>query len=164
MNVMKPVMYIFLNKGAGMSTGKSSAQAAHAAVEAFRISDPELVDAWYVGGHHTKIVLEARNAEHLITISHYLADRGFSSKTIIDEGRTEVEPHTITALGCAIVDKDDEHTAAAFGGFTLYRDSKPRPKFNVEVINESVDNLARLAPKCLSRNVRREACKKVSGT
>lgn len=65
-------MYLFLNRGLGMSTGKSAAQVAHAAVEAYRISmtdsperglpiDPHMnaavlyetneVRRWYCGGH-----------------------------------------------------------------------------------------------------------------
>jgi hypothetical protein len=41
----------------------------------------------------------------------------------IDEGMTEVDPHVMTALGVAIVDKDDPHTLATFSTFELYRDT-----------------------------------------
>ncbi len=125
---MKPVMYIFANKGVGMSAPKLAAQVAHAAVEAFRISKPEMLDEWYKGGHYTKIVLEARDEEHLRNIREYLMTRGFNVVTIIDEGRTEINPHTLTALGVEVVNKDDEHTALTFSDFKTYRENKPAPK------------------------------------
>lgn len=115
-------MYLFLNRGLGMSTGKSAAQAAHAAVEAFRISDPSLIHEWYLGGHYTKLVMAAVDAEHLGTIERYIEDRGFKTQLIIDEGRTEIVAHSATALGVEVVDKDDPHVAATFGAFKLYRD------------------------------------------
>lgn len=126
-------MYIFINQALDMSQGKVAAQAAHAAVEAYRISttaggtDPirnPLVQAWYVGGHYTKLVMAARDETHLRTIQEYLKARDFNSVLIIDEGRTEIAPHTATALGVPVVDKDDEHTAATFGGFKTLRPKK----------------------------------------
>lgn len=126
---MRPVMYIFANRGLGMSPGKLAAQVAHAAVEAFRISDKDLVDAWYVGKHHTKLVMEARDTEHLLSIERYLNERGFQTTLIIDEGRTEIPPHTPTALGIEIVDKTDPDVQASFGDFISY---KERPKADPE--------------------------------
>jgi peptidyl-tRNA hydrolase len=73
-------MYLFLNEGLEMSVGKSCAQIAHAAVEAYRISDTELVKAWYVGKHYTKLVMAARDEQHLKTIQTYLKKRGFKSE------------------------------------------------------------------------------------
>lgn len=143
---MKPVMYIFLNKGLGMSTGKAAAQAAHAAVEAYRLStnaaesgpDGErLIDAWYKGGHYTKIVLEARDEAQLHTIDRYLRDRGQQTALIIDEGRTEISAFSATALGVAIVDKDDEYVAATFSSFKTYKDLPPEPDFNRTRIPET---------------------------
>lgn len=119
---MKPVLYLFINKGLEMSPGKIAAQASHAAVEAFRISKSEMVDAWYLGNHYTKLVLEARDAEHMTTIERYLNDRGFKTALIIDEGRTEIAPHSITALGVEIVDKSDEHTKETFGDFVSFKE------------------------------------------
>lgn len=123
---MNPVMYIVLNKGAKMSTGKAAAQAAHAAVEAY-IATPEsnTKRVWHRGGHYTKIVLEAVDAEQLKTFKSYLSDRGFDSVLIIDEGRTEIDAFTPTALGCCIVDKDNAHVQATFSTFKLYKDPKP---------------------------------------
>lgn len=124
---MDPVLYIFLNKGLGMSTGKSAAQAAHAAVEAYRLTpeDSNLLRLWYKGGHYKKIVFEARDRHHLRDIERYINDRGFKTSLIIDEGHTEIAAFSPTALGVEIVNKDEPHTAATFGEFKLYRDPKP---------------------------------------
>lgn len=123
---MNPCMYLFVNDGLGMSQGKLAAQTAHAAVEAYRLSEwvanengqmARLLAHWYHGGHYKKVVLEARDSLHLITIQQYLQDRGFRVALVIDEGRTEIEPLTPTALGVAVVDKDDPHVAATFETF-----------------------------------------------
>ena len=119
----KPVMYLFINKGLGMSAGKMAAQAAHAAVEAYEISDPTLIKQWRLGQHYTKLVMQARDEEHLINIKKYISERGFKSKLIIDEGMTEIDPHVPTALGVEIVDKEDPHAEATFSTFELYRDT-----------------------------------------
>lgn len=125
---MDPRMYIFLNQGLGMSTGKAAAQASHAAVEAYRITEYDMLEHWYVGGHYTKLIMAADDESHLRTIQHYIEERGFATKLIIDEGRTEIRAFTATALGVQVVDKDDPHTAATFESFRLYRDPKPPKK------------------------------------
>lgn len=142
---MKPAMYIFINKGLRMSPGKIAAQAGHAATEATLISHPEIkwpgrpIDAhgnptgdyatiwyaWRTGLHYAKYVMEARDNEHIMFIERYLKERGFRTALILDEGHTEIDPIQPTALGVALVDKDDEHTAATFSSFKLFR--QPRP-------------------------------------
>lgn len=126
---MKPAMYIFVNKGLRMSPGKIAAQAAHAAVEAYNLSlgddYQDLVAAWYQGGHYMKLIMEARDEAHLHTIERYLTDRGFQTALIIDEGRTEIDALSATALGVALVDKDDPHTAATFSTFSLFKEPRP---------------------------------------
>lgn len=133
---MDPVLYIFLNKGLGMSTGKSAAQAAHAAVEAYKLTmgavnsgnqtAQDVERAWYEGGHYKKIVLEARDRHQLRDIERYLNDRRFRTALIIDEGHTEIAAFSPTALGVELVDKDNSHVAATFGEFKLYRDEQPQ--------------------------------------
>lgn len=121
-------MYIFANKGLGMSGPKLAAQVAHAAVEAWKVSRSALIEEWDLGGHYAKIVLEARDTEHLRNVLQYVTDRGFKTIPIIDEGRTEIAPHSFTALGVEIVDKDDPHTAATFSTFKTLKDEQPEPK------------------------------------
>lgn len=118
----QPAMYLFVNKSLGMSIGKAMAQAAHAAVESYRGSKPEMIELWNLGKHYKKLVMEARDTQHLQTIAAYLQDRGFGTFFIIDEGLNEIAPHSFTALGVEIVDKSDPHTAATFSTFQLYRD------------------------------------------
>jgi peptidyl-tRNA hydrolase len=140
-DLVKPAMYIFVNKGLGMSTGKTAAQVGHAAVEALRLSqsnpphlpgdkfwyDTEAVVAWNTGGHYAKYIMECRDTEHLLATERYLNDRGFKTALIIDEGHTEIDPITPTALGVEIVNKDDRHTAATFESFKLYKDARTTP-------------------------------------
>ncbi len=120
MNEINPVMYIIMNKGIKMSTGKMIAQGSHAACEAVRISKPELVEVWNRFGFYTKLVLEARNEKHLTTFKTYLEERNIKSVLIIDEGRTEIEKHTPTALGVEIVDKNE--LGPIFKELNLFRD------------------------------------------
>ncbi len=131
-------MYLFANRGLGMSPGKLGAQVAHAAVEAYRLTEQyeseikkwrsdqkTKLEEWLLGGHYTKLVMLAEDDVHLMVIKEYLDERGFGSKLIIDEGRTEVRRHSPTALGVRIVDRDDPHTAATFQDFLTYREEKP---------------------------------------
>lgn len=142
---MKPVRYIFINKGLGMSAGKIGAQAAHAEMLAlndyhsiFTESGPSakaLFREWVDSGHYTKLVMEARDSEHLKNIQTYLEARGHKTYLVIDEGRTEIEPFSPTALGVHLVDKDDPRTQQHFGNFRVYKDrplkkkKKPAPRF-----------------------------------
>lgn len=123
---MRPTMYIFVNRGLGMSPGKMAAQAAHAAVEAYQISSPGMTDEWYLGGHYCKLVMEADDELHLHTIDRYLKDRGFGTALIIDEGHTEIRAHSVTALGVEISDRDHPHTKATFSDFKLYGRDRPK--------------------------------------
>lgn len=128
---MRPALYVFINKSLGMSAGKIAAQAVQAAVGGSSLSDPSLLDTWWnLGGHHATYIMEARDADHLRSIQDYLRDRVFKSYLMIDEGMTEIGAITPTALGVEIVDKDDPHTAATFGSFSLYKDTI---RFTVEV-------------------------------
>lgn len=123
------VMYIFINKGLSMSAGKMSAQAAHAAIEAYKQSSKHFIEQWELGGHYTKLVMEAWNTEHLMVIGEYLSSRGFAPVAIIDEGMTEVEAHSLTALGIPIVNKFDAHTAATFSTFELYHEKSTKKRW-----------------------------------
>lgn len=114
---VEPVMYIFLNKGIKMSKGKIAVQAAHASCKAMVISKPEILKEWD-NGPFVKIMLEALNDKHIYTIEKYLNDNNIHCITICDEGRTEIEPGSITALGVEIIDR--EKYKPIMSGFKLY--------------------------------------------
>lgn len=120
--MQKPVMYIIANKGLGMSPGKLAAQVAHAAVRSAWNDEHANVKEWLSKGE-TKIVLEARDTEHLMTAERYLGEHGVVTHLVIDEGRTEIPAHSPTALASQIVDKDDEAIRFAFGDFRTYRET-----------------------------------------
>lgn len=128
--MVDPCMYIFLNRGLGMSPGKLAAQAGHAAVEAFQITDRDsnVFRLWYRSGHYKKIVLLGRNEDHMRNIEKYIEARGVSTVTIIDEGRTEIEPMSITAIGVEVVDKAHPHFAGIFRTFELYKEPPAAPR------------------------------------
>lgn len=135
---MNPVQYILLNRGLGMSTGKSAAQAAHASqlgllTHGNNPYDATIVNRWMRGGRYTKLVMEARDADHLRAAEAYIEDRGFKCAMVIDEGRTEVEPLSLTALGTEIVDKDWPHARETFAVFDLYTDTPPAITFPSEL-------------------------------
>ena len=138
-----------------MSTGKSAAQASHAAVEAFQVSKPTMVNAWNAGGHYAKIVLMAEDEAQLTTIREYIEERGFKTRMIIDEGRTEIKPFTKTALGVEIVDKSLDHVAETFGSFKTYKDLPPSLGTVPERTELALQVLADYAPVYLSRRGRK---------
>jgi peptidyl-tRNA hydrolase, PTH2 family len=125
------VQYLVANKGLGMSSGKLAAQVAHAAVKGYELSLVEYITEpgmpveiaeWNATGH-TKIVLEATDAAHLIAFREFAKSRGINSWLVIDEGRTEVAPHSPTALGFPVLDKADRDVAHTFADLQTYRDT-----------------------------------------
>jgi PTH2 family peptidyl-tRNA hydrolase len=124
------VQYIVANKGLGMSSGKLAAQVAHAAVKGYEMTfeewavkdDPSPVEEWNKTGH-TKIVLEVTDTAHLVAFREFAKSRGINSWLVIDEGRTEVAPHSPTALGFPILDKADRDVAHTFADLKTYRDT-----------------------------------------
>lgn len=127
--MQRPVMYILANKGIGMSPGKLAAQVGHgvgrAFVEAVK-QTPDIVYLYMRKGE-TKIVLEVRDTEHLLMAERYLNEHGVKTYLVIDEGRTEIAPHSPTVLATEIVDKEDEKIKFALADFKTYREAKPEP-------------------------------------
>lgn len=128
------VMYLFANKGLGMSPGKMAAQVAHAAVRAYEQSNSGARAEWLATGE-TKIVLEARDEMHLRNIIDYLAEHQTMCVPIIDEGRTETPPLSITAAGVPILDKDDPSVKFLFSSFKLYKES-PTPQEREQLLRK----------------------------
>lgn len=125
------VQYIVANRGLGMSPGKLAAQVAHAAVKGYQLTvrlfgvdSGKRINEWDKSGH-TKIVLMARDTEHLTAFREFAKSRGYESWLVIDEGRTEVAPHSPTALGFPILDKSDPDVQHTFADLKTYREPKP---------------------------------------
>lgn len=129
-----------------MTPGKIGAQAAHAEMLAMydyhradlaHVTDLELelnhswllkqaplFTEWIDSGHYTKLTMLAEDSEHLRNIKDYIEARGYRTYLVIDEGRTEIAPHSPTALAVELVDKDDERVQQHFGEFRTYKEKK----------------------------------------
>lgn len=117
-----PVMYIFLNKELNMSTGKASAQVAHAvAMSLIELNSTVYLAKWVASPHRTVIVLEGRSEAHMRSIKDYLSERDVPTSMIIDEGVNEIAPLSITAMATRIMDKDSEKTKMIMSSFKLYK-------------------------------------------
>lgn len=89
---------IIVNKKLGMSQGKIAAQVAHAAFNAGRKADEEIVKKWMEFGH-CKIVLQVETPQEIVDLKE-LADKcQLPTAMIIDEGMNEIPTDSITALG-----------------------------------------------------------------
>lgn len=101
----------------GMSPGKLAAQAAHAAVKASDISPIKWVDEWNRHGC-TKVVLEVWDEETLVKLYKMAVAAYLPTALVADEGRTEVKPGSITALG--IGPAPDADINSITGSLNLY--------------------------------------------
>lgn len=120
--IINPIMYIFINKGLGMSSGKIASQAAHAAIMGtINAGEAHGID-WENAPHRTVIILEANSDLEMRNIREYLEQRDIKTSMIIDEGINEIAPHSITALATSILDKDDEEVKTKLSSFKLFRD------------------------------------------
>lgn len=91
---------IIVRKDLKMTKGKMSAQVAHAAVEAYRKArdlHPTMTKQWLNQGAK-KVVLYIENKGELLELMKKIPPE-VPSKLIIDAGRTQLEPGTITCLG-----------------------------------------------------------------
>jgi PTH2 family peptidyl-tRNA hydrolase len=98
-------MYIFINKGLGMSPGKMAVQAGHAVVYSLIMTPREVYQSW-LDNLQIKIILEAANELELDEIKNYLDSQGLRTKEVHDAGKTELPPNSYTALAIQIVDKE----------------------------------------------------------
>ena len=86
-----------------MDKGKIAAQCGHAFVYAYRFSE-NTRDEWYKTGM-TKIVLKVSSEEELLRYRAILTLNNISTWIVVDQGRTQIAPNTITCLGIEICDK-----------------------------------------------------------
>lgn len=111
---------IIVNGALTMSPGKLAAQVAHAAVGgAWDCNDrPDVLRSWTRQGV-TKIVLRASNAEALGILAGLAEDGDLPSCLVVDEGRTEIPPGSVTCL--AIGPADEDVINKITGNLPLYR-------------------------------------------
>lgn len=122
-------MYIFVNKGLGMSAPKLAGMVLQAGIRAYSdaVADPEkqkLLGAWLQGGM-MKVVLNAEDTEQLHNIERYLSDHGFKTYAVVDEGRTEVREFSFTTMAVELVDKLDVRVLDTFSQFKTYKTERP---------------------------------------
>lgn len=87
---------IVVREDLGMSTGKLAAQAAHAALSSMKAGKAAF-EKWRDEGQK-KIILKARDLDHLKMIADRAKRNGVKYDFIKDAGMTEVKPNTITCL------------------------------------------------------------------
>jgi PTH2 family peptidyl-tRNA hydrolase len=109
---------IIIRKDLDMGTGKIAAQAAHAARGAAEYADEDVKTPWVLSGE-TKIVLAADSKEDLLEIKKQLSLTDIPKKLVADQGHTELDPGTVTAMavGPAEASKIDNYT----GDLSLFR-------------------------------------------
>ena len=108
-------MVIIVRKDLKMSIGKTSAQVAHAALGAYKLSlekNNDKVKNWENFSGQAKIVLGVENEKELYEIKDKADKNGLITCLIHDAGRTEVSPNTATccAIGPDTIQKIDEIT------------------------------------------------------
>ena len=108
-------MVIIVRKDLKMSVGKTSAQVAHAALGAYKLSltkNNDKVKNWENFSGQAKIVLGVENEKELYEIKDKADKNGLITCLIHDAGRTEVSPNTATccAIGPDTIQKIDEIT------------------------------------------------------
>ena len=97
---------IIINTDLGMSIGKSCSQAAHAGTLIYEVNraDQEAALQWIASGM-TTIVLGGTLKE-ITELEATLDKAGILAVMIMDEGRTEIPPGSITALGIGPIAKE----------------------------------------------------------
>ena len=92
---------IVLRKDLSMDVGKLISQACHACLEASEAAkkrDLSIWKAWICGGAK-KIVVKVFSLSELLVLQNQAKRLGVPHALIVDRGRTQLPPNTLTALG-----------------------------------------------------------------
>jgi peptidyl-tRNA hydrolase len=115
--------YVIVPKRPRMSAGKIASQVAHATYIALekerKTNGYRLIDKWIPG--MCVIVLECKNTEQLMSAAQYMSQWHIIHYLYIDEGYSEVDPLTPTALATGIITDDKQWM---FENFRLYTDKR----------------------------------------
>jgi PTH2 family peptidyl-tRNA hydrolase len=109
-------MVLVVRTDIGMTKGKAAAQCAHAAIacyESLQKTNPALLKKWRRAGQ-PKITVQAKSQDELLTLQGIAMSLGVTAKSIMDAGRTQLDPGTMTVLGVgpaprSVVDKITGH-------------------------------------------------------
>lgn len=94
-------MVLVVRKDLPMTKGKIAAQCAHAAIGCYKKAienTPGNVMAWKQQGQ-AKIALQCQSLTELQSLQMRAARLGVISERIVDAGRTQIEPGSVTVLG-----------------------------------------------------------------
>ena len=96
MNEYKQVILVRMDLK--LSRGKMAAQVSHASVEALLKSHKDDITEWR-GQGMKKVILKVNDERELLDYKKMAEDAHLACALIIDAGRTELEPGTLTCLG-----------------------------------------------------------------
>lgn len=100
---------IIVRRDLEISTGKLSAQVAHASLTSYNLvrrKYPEIANAWEREGQK-KIVLKVKDGDELRTHLQMAIDHGIPCELIRDAGRTQVDPGMVTCFGAGPWDEKE---------------------------------------------------------
>jgi peptidyl-tRNA hydrolase len=130
MNKIERKQYVIVPRKPKMSKGKIASQVAHATFMALEkqrklieeepdympgVSD-DIISKWKETGMCV-IILECKNTEQLISAAKYLEQWRIAHHLYIDEGLTEVDPMTPTALATGVLPKECHWMLSQFNTF-----------------------------------------------
>ena len=103
----KYVMYIIINGGLKMQKGKIASQVGHAVHKITQHCVINKLELWqnYIYNKCPKIVLKTENQEQLLEIIENT--KHIYKSYIIDEGKTQIPPNSLTAIGYIPLCEDD---------------------------------------------------------
>lgn len=90
---------IVVRKDLKMSCGKIAGQVAHASLRAYRVTPKMERDNWIYNYNEVKVVLKVQSEEELNKIIKRCEESDVPYSLVFDAGKTQIEPHTLTALG-----------------------------------------------------------------
>ncbi|MBU0530738.1 MAG: aminoacyl-tRNA hydrolase [Candidatus Aenigmatarchaeota archaeon] len=81
-----------------MGKGKIAAQVAHAALESYKIADPDIRKKWEETGSR-KIIVKVSSLKELMDVYKKAKSTGLRTVLIKDAGKTQIRSGTATAVG-----------------------------------------------------------------
>ena len=97
-------MVIVLRKDLKMSKGKAISQACHAAIEAYKNANKEIIEKWEKEGAK-KVILKVYSLEELLKIYEKAKEKNLNVVLIKDAGKTQLKKGTVT---CVAIGPDKE--------------------------------------------------------